>query len=174
MRGDGWRVASDAAKPSKTQRKKAVHALQELGEALAKLNGEQLARIELPERLREAIDAARRITGFEAKRRQLQYIGKLMRSVDAEPIRAAVDAVLAPARGAAAAHKRIEAWRGRLLADPDALGDLRAEYPAADARRLRALTRAALREQVEGRPPRAFRELYQALRALVDESVEDG
>ena len=155
---------------SKTQRKKAVHALQNLGEALVGLSDEQLARVDLPERLRDAVESARRITGFEAKRRQLQYIGKLMRNVDAEPIRAALDAALAPSRSEAAAHKRIEAWRDRLLVDPDALDDLRAEYPAADARRLRALARAALREHAEGRPPRAFRELYQALRALMKES----
>jgi len=152
---------------SKTRRKKEVHALQALGEQLVALNEEQLARIDLPEPLRDAVMEARRITGFEAKRRQLQYIGKLMRRVEAEPIRAALDAAQARSRGEAAAHQRVEAWRERLLADPAAVHDLLAEYPRADERRLRALARAALRERVEGRPPRAFRELYQALRVLL-------
>jgi ribosome-associated protein len=161
-------LANDERKPSKTRRKKAVHALQALGEELVALNEDQLAHIELPELLHDAVMEARRISGFEAKRRQLQYIGKLMRRVEAEPIRAALEAAQAPSRGEAAAHKRIEAWRERLLADPDALHALLAEYPQADGRGLRALARVALRERAEGRPPRAFRELYQALRALIE------
>ncbi|HEX9684622.1 MAG TPA: ribosome biogenesis factor YjgA [Burkholderiales bacterium] len=164
-------MTSDEEKPSKTQRKKAVHALQALGEELVALTAEQLARVALPELLRDAVMAARRITRFEAKRRQLQYIGKLMRRVEVEPIRAALDAALARSRGEAAAHKRIEAWRERLLADPGAVNELVADFPGADRRQLRALARAALRERAEGRPPRAFRELYQALRALIEHKV---
>jgi ribosome-associated protein len=156
---------------SKTQRKKQVAGLQDLGAELVALSDEQLARIELPERLRDAVMDARRITTFEAKRRQLQYIGKLMRGVDAGPIRAVLDAALARSRGEAAAHKRVEAWRERLLADPEAVGELLTEYPGADGRRLRALVRAALRERAETRPLRAFRELYQALRALIERGV---
>jgi len=157
---------SDGAPISKTQRKKAVHLLQALGEALVELNDDQLAAIELPEALREAVMAARRITKFEAKRRQLQYIGKLMRRVEVEPIRAALDAMLAGSRRQIAAHKRIEAWRVRLLAGPDALNELLAEYPGADGQRLRALIHGALREREAGSPPRSFRELYQALREI--------
>ena len=153
---------------SKTQRKQAVHMLQALGEELVELNVDSLAAIELPERLRDAVMEARRITKFEAKRRQLQYIGKLMRGVEAEPIRAALDAAGARSRAEAAAHKRIEAWRERLLAGPGAVAELLAEYPHADTRRLRALVRDVLREREAGRPPRSFRELYQALRALIE------
>jgi ribosome-associated protein len=153
---------------SKTQRKKAVHQLQALGEALVELSDDQLAAIELPEALRDAVMAARRITKFEARRRQLQYIGKLMRRVEVEPIRAALDAMLAGSRRQIAAHKRIEAWRERLLAGPEALDELIAEYPAADARLLRALIHGALRERDAGSPPRSFRELYQALREVVE------
>jgi ribosome-associated protein len=152
---------------SKTQRKKQVAGLQDLGAELVALSEEQLARIELPERLRDAVMDARRITAFEARRRQLQYIGKLMRSVEAGPIRAALDAALARSHSEAATHKHTEAWRERLLSGPEAVGQLLAEYPGADGRRLRALVRAAARERTEGRPPRAFRELYQALRALL-------
>ena len=159
---------SDGAPISKTQRKKAVHLLQALGEELVELNDDQLAAIELPEALREAVMAARRITKFEARRRQLQYIGKLMRRVEVEPIRAALDAMLAGSRRQIAAHKRIEAWRERLLAGPGALDELLAEYPGADIQRLRELVRGALRERDAGSPPRSYRELYQALRALFD------
>jgi len=156
---------------SKTQRKKQVLALQDLGGELVALSEEQLAKIELPERLRDAVIVARCITKFEAKRRQLQYIGKLMRGVEVEPIRAALDAVLAGSRRQIAAHKRIEAWRERLLADPGVVNELLAEYPGADAERLRALVRGALRERDAGSPPRAFRQLYHALRPLIEQGV---
>jgi len=154
---------------SKTQRKKAVHLLQALGEALVELNDDQLTAIELPEALRDAVMAARRITKFEARRRQLQYIGKLMRRVEVEPIRAALDAILAGSRRQIAAHKRIEAWRERLLAGPGALDELLAEYPGADAQRLLTLVSGALRERDAGSPPRVFRQLYHALRELLEE-----
>jgi ribosome-associated protein len=158
---------SDEAPISKTQRKKAVHLLQALGEELVELNDDQLAAIELPEALRDAVMAARRITKFEARRRQLQYIGKLMRRVEVEPIRAALDAMLAGSRRQIAAHKRIESWRERLFTGPGALDELLAEYPGADIQRLRELVRGALRERDAGSPPRSYRELYQALRALL-------
>ena len=159
---------SQEAPISKTQRKKAVHLLQALGEELVELNDDQLAAIELPEALRDAVMAARRITKFEARRRQLQYVGKLMRRVEVEPIRAALDAMLAGSRREIATHQRIEAWRERLLIDPGALDELLAEYPGADVRRLRELVRGALRERDAGGPPRSSRELYQALRALIE------
>ena len=89
---------SDDRRPSKTERKKAVHALQDLGVELVALSEEQLAAIELPERLRDAVLEAQRITSREARRRQLQYIGKLMRKVDAAPIRAALAALRAQPR----------------------------------------------------------------------------
>ena len=158
---------SDGAPISKTQRKKAVHLLQALGEELVELNDDQLAAIELPEALRDAVMAARRITKFEAKRRQLQYIGKIMRRVEVEPIRAALDALLAGSRRQIAAHKRIEAWRERLLAGPGALDELLAEYPGADAQRLRTLVHGARRERDADSPPRSYRELYQTIRALI-------
>jgi len=84
---------------SKTQRKKEVRALQELGESLVELDDDQLVAIDLPEILRDAVMEARRITRFGARRRQLQYIGKLMRHVDATPIRAALAALRARPRG---------------------------------------------------------------------------
>jgi ribosome-associated protein len=161
-------VTDDGERPSKTQRKKAVRELQALGEALVELNEERLARIELPERLRDAVVEARGITKHEARRRQLQYIGKLMRQVDAEPIRAALAAWRAQSHHLTAVHQQVEAWRERLLSDEATLAELRREFPRADASRLRALAGAALRERAAGQPPRAFRLLYQALRELME------
>jgi ribosome-associated protein len=161
-------VTSNEEKASKTQRKKQVTALQELGGELVKLSDEQLAAIDLPENLRDAVLEAQRIGSFEARRRQMQYIGKLMRKVDAAPIRAALDALQAGPRREAALHKRADSWRERLLAGEAALAELAHEYPQADTQQLQTLTSAALRERDSGQPPRAFRALYQALRALIE------
>jgi len=158
---------SQGAPISKTQRKKAVHELQALGEELVELNDDQLAAVELPERLRDAVMAARSITSHEARRRQLQFIGKIMRRVDPVPIRAALDAYQAPSRSHTALHKRIEAWRERLLGDPASISELLAEYPQADIRQLGTLIDGVEREREAGKPPRSYRELYQALRALL-------
>jgi len=159
---------SDGTPISKTQRKQAVHALQALGEELVELKEEQLAAVEMPERLRDAVTAARSITSHEARRRQLQYIGKIMRKVDPAPIRAALNVWRSQSSSHTAAHKRAEAWRERLLNDPDAIGALLAEFPSADVKHLRALIRNALSEREANQPPRSFRELFQALRALFD------
>ncbi len=154
---------------SKTQRKKQVTALQQLGGELVGLADEQLAAIDLPEHLRDAVLEARRIESFEARRRQMQYIGKLMRNVDAAPIRAALDALQAAPRRETALHKRADSWRERLLADADSIGELLAECPAADAQQLQTLVRDTLNERAAGRPPRAFRTLYHTLRKLLEE-----
>jgi ribosome-associated protein len=159
---------SQRAPISKTQRKKQVTELQQLGGELAKLSDDQLAAIDLPENLRDAVLEARRIGSFEARRRQMQYIGKLMRKVDAAPIRAALDALHAGSRREVALHKRVDAWRERLLADDAALAEFEREYPYADTQQLQTLTIAALRERESGQPPRAFRALYQAIRALLE------
>ncbi len=155
------------AKPSKTQRKKAVHELQDLGEELVELSKERLAEVEMPEFLRDAVMDARGITAHGARKRQFQYIGKLMRKVEAEPIRAKLDQWRAQSRGPTLAHKRAEEWRNRLLDDDGALSDLQREYPGTDATYLKKLIDATARERETGHPPRAFRALYQALHALI-------
>ena len=162
---------ADDNRPSKTQRKKAVHALQDLGVELVELPEERLEAIEMPEALRDAVMAARRITAHEAKRRQMQYIGKLMRNVDAEPIRVALDRWRTQSVQGVAAHKRVEAWRERLLADDAALAKLAADYPTADTTQIGALIRNIARERSAGRPPRSYRSLYQALRSLIEKGV---
>jgi len=162
---------ADDNRPSKTQRKKAVHALQDLGVELVELPEERLEAIEIPETLRDAVMEARRITAHEAKRRQMQYIGKLMRKVDAEPIRVALDRWRTQSVQGVAVHKRVEAWRERLLADDAALTKLAADYPGADTAQIDALIRNIARERSAGQPPRSYRSLYQALRSLIEKGV---
>jgi ribosome-associated protein len=159
--------AGTAPAPSKSQRKRDMTALQALGEALVALSAVQLARIDLPENLRDAVAAARGMTRREAKRRQLQYIGKLMRGVDPEPIRRHLDALRSASREHTARLHRVERWRERLLSDPQALPSLLSEHPGADAQRLRALVSGAQRERAAGAPPRSYRALYRLLAQIV-------
>jgi ribosome-associated protein len=152
-------------KLSKTSKKRAVEALQTLGEALAALPVERLKKIDLPEDLREALDLHRRMTRQDkARRRQMQYIGRLMRQVDSAPIRAA----LAEARGDSAAEtarlRQIERLRDALLENETALTEIAARYPGIDLQRLRSLRRAALKEKESGKPPRNYRAIFQMLK----------
>lgn len=154
---------------SKTRRKQEMHALQALGVALVDLPEAQLAAMQLPDELVRAVREARSITRHEARRRQLQFIGRLMRDIDPEPIRARLRDIEGSSAAATARHRRTEQWRARLLDDDTALTDFARENPGADLQSLRTLIRNARREQTEGRPLRAFRELYRLLR----ESVPD-
>jgi ribosome-associated protein len=156
--------------PSKTRRKAAMHALQDLGEALVALDAARLeqlaAETALPERLIDAIDEARAITAWGGRRRQLQFVGKLMRDVDPEPIRRRLDA-WARQRGEDAARLHsLERWRERLLSEPAALDDLAGEHPGLDRPHFRALIARARGERERGAPPHAYRELYRELKAL--------
>jgi ribosome-associated protein len=151
---------------SKTRRKREMTELQSLGAALVALPVAQLDNMPLEADLRQAVMEAKRIRSHEAKRRQLQYIGRLMREVDAEPVRAALAAVEGNSAQAAAAHRRLETWRERLLSDDEALTRFAGEHPGADLQELRALIRNARKEQKDGKPPRAFRELFRVLKAI--------
>ena len=153
--------------PSKSQRKREMHELQDLGAQLVELSEQQLASIDLPERLRDAVMDAREITKFEARRRQLQYIGKLMRAVDPEPIRRKLALRKAASQTHTARLHLIERWRERLLDDEAALSELLTEQPQADAARLRLLIRNVQREREAGQPPKSFRALYR----LLDETL---
>jgi ribosome-associated protein len=149
---------------SKTKRKQEMHELQALGVALVALSESQLQDMSLESRLHEAVLAAKRITSHEARRRQMQYIGRLMRDADAEPIRARLAAVEGHSAQAAAHHRRLEAWRERLMEDDEALTEFVAAHPGADLQELRALLRNARKEAKEGKPPRAYRELFRFLK----------
>lgn len=153
---------------SKTQRKREMHALQELGEQLVELNRDQFARLNLPNELHEAVEFAHRVKGHEARRRHMQYLGKLMRQVDADAIRTALDLVTGESRAAVSLMHRAETWRDRLLDDDDALTTWVAEYPEADVQWLRAAIRSARRERELQQPPKHARELYRRLHERLD------
>lgn len=152
---------------SKTRRKSEMHDLQSLGETLVRLSAPRLSELGLPERLADAIEQARGISKHEARRRQMQYIGRLMRNVDPGPIRAR----LAQWGTAPAAEKArlaaVERWRERLLADSAALDQLCAAAPHADRARLSALVARVQGERARAAPPHAYRELFRILNTLL-------
>jgi ribosome-associated protein len=160
-------------KPSKSAVKRAMNELQDLGEELVALSSDQLKKIDLPDDLRDAVRDAQRFTQHEARRRQLQYIGKLMRSLDAAPIRAALDDIKGVSAAANARMHALERLRERFLADETVIAEIAAQYPGADLQYLRQLRRNALKEQQLGKPPRAFRELFRTLRELKGVSGEE-
>lgn len=150
--------------PSRSQKKREVEALQDLGNQLVALPEAQLKRMDLPDELRAAVVACRKITQNGALRRQKQFIGKLMRSIDAVPIQTQLDAFQGGNAAETAKLHQAERWRDRLLADSEAMTAFMNDYPAADATRLRQLIRAAHDETAKNKPPRAYRELFQLIR----------
>ena len=141
--------------------------LQTLGEELVALSTDRVKRIAIPEELRDAVREAQRMTRHdEARRRQMQYIGKIMRNVDAEPIRAALALVRGESAGETAKLHRLERLRTELLADEKVLQEITALYPSIDLQHLRSLRRAALKEQEQNKPPRSYRAIFQLLKEL--------
>ena len=155
--------------PSKTKVKQQMHDLQDIGEQLVALGHDQLKELDLPERLYDAVREMKRINKFGAQRRQMQFIGRLMREVDTAPIIAKLEVWSGKSHQHIAWLHRIERWRDRLLEDEAALTELLAEYPAADAQRLRALMRNALKEKELLKPPKSYREIFQILREILPE-----
>jgi ribosome-associated protein len=149
---------------SKTQRKREMHELQQLGAALAELPTSQLEALPLPEELAAAVREAHRITSHEGRRRHMQYIGRIMREIDAEPIRAALEDLQGRSNVARARHRRIEQWRERLLQDDGALTEFAREHAHVDLQALRTLIRNARAEIAAQRAPHAQRALFRALR----------
>jgi ribosome-associated protein len=156
----------NTGRPSKTKQKEAMHELRDLGAELVELSVGQLKRIKLPENIYDAVRECQKITAHGARRRQIQYLGKLMRGVDDEPIRAG----LALLRGESAAENarlhRLERTRQRLLEDETTLAEIAATWPGADLQHLRQLRRNALKEQENNKPPKNFRAIFQVLQAL--------
>ncbi|MDI1238814.1 MAG: ribosome biogenesis factor YjgA [Polaromonas sp.] len=156
--------------PSKTQLKAEADEKQALGEALLTLRADLMARLDLPDKLIDAIAQAKKITNFEGKRRQMQFIGKLMRPLDTEPIRAAIDEQKNGSAQLTLALHLAEQWRDRLIASDDALGDWLAEHPDTDSQQLRALVRQARKDakpEKPGEAPRhgkSYREIFQLVR----------
>jgi ribosome-associated protein len=159
---------------SKTRRKREMHELQALGVALVALPEGMLQAMALDPKLLDAVLEAKRITAHEGKRRQIQYIGRLMRDVDPAPIRARIAELEGSSAQATARHRRLEAWRERLIADDEALTAFAVEHPGADLQVLRTLIRNARKEQKESKPPHAFRELFRVLKELEAASPSQG
>ncbi len=152
---------------SKTRKKKDMLALQDLGVQLVELNEQQLQTMQLPESLLEAVQEARRLTKHEARRRQMQYIGRLMRNLDATPIRERLEQWRGQGREHTAQLHAIERWRDELLAADPALARFLDEHPAADSQKLRSLIRNARREQGASLAPKSYRELFRILRETI-------
>lgn len=155
-------------RPSKTAMKKRMHELQALGERLVELNSAQLAEIDLPEKLQDAVREVQRIGGRESRRRQMQYIGRIMREVDPETIREKLAVWDGLSREHTARLHQAERWRERLIEDDAALSELAALHPRIDTQHLRSLIRNTRAERAAGRPPKSFRELYRALRDALE------
>jgi ribosome-associated protein len=161
-------------RPSKSHLKREMHARQALGKKLVDLNGVQLGRMELPEGLLAAIRETQRISGHEARRRQLQYVGKLMRNVDFAALQAAYDDLTGATRESVALMHRCERLRDQLMEDDTALGDFIAQHPGVDIQWLRTKVRAARQERSAERAPRQSRELYKWLYAELKGAAPEG
>ncbi|WP_421955908.1 ribosome biogenesis factor YjgA [Polaromonas sp.] len=172
-------AAEEKGPPSKTQLKAEADEKQALGEALLTLRADLMARLDLPDKLLDAIKDARKITNFEGKRRQMQFIGKLMRPLDPEPIREAINEQLNGSAQLTLALHLAEQWRDKLVAEDDALGSWLNEYPGTDAQQLRALIRQARKDykpEKPGEAPRhgkSYREIFQLVKETMKNAAEE-
>ena len=152
---------------SKSEIKRDAEDLKQLGEKLVNLTKANLTKVPLDDSLKDAIELAQRLQK-EARRRQLQYIGKLLRSIDAEPIREALEKIENKHNQQQAMLHKLEILRDELVAKGDvALTDLLNEHPSADRQQLRNLIRAAQEEKEQNKPSKAYREIYQILKTLI-------
>ncbi|MFC4728591.1 ribosome biogenesis factor YjgA [Coralloluteibacterium thermophilus] len=163
--------------PSRSQNRREALAVFELGERLVALSDSQLAQLPVPPDLLGVIQHTRRIKAPIAHKRELQYLAKQLRREDEETLdalRAALDHDKAQTARETAFLHRVEAWRERLLTEGDGgLGALVEAHPAADRQQLRTLVRNALAERAKNKPPHAYRELFRALRDLLDEAERE-
>jgi ribosome-associated protein len=158
------------ALPSKTRRKQEMHALQDIGEKLVELNSKRLAELNLPESLMDAVTEAKRLHKHEARRRQMQFIGRLMREVDSAPIQEKFAAWSSVSLQHTAWFHLMERWRDRLMASEQALTELGEDYPESDLQRLRTLVRNAHKEKLANKPPKSFRAIFQELQVIIPET----
>ncbi|MEZ8235086.1 ribosome biogenesis factor YjgA [Vibrio splendidus] len=161
-----WEPEEEIIWVSKTEMKTDMDALQKLGEELVELKPSILDKFPLSEDLAQAIKDAQRFKN-EAKRRQLQYIGKVMRNVDPEPIQAALDKIRNKHSQATVELHKLEQLRDRVVAEGDAaISDVIEMYPEADRQRLRQLARQANKEKSANKPAKSSREIFQILKEL--------
>jgi len=161
------------SRPSKTKKKEAMHELQDLGAELVELSVGQLKKINLPENIYDAVRETQKITAHGARRRQLMYLGKLMRTADDEPIRAGLALIRGESSAETARLHRLERFRTRLLEDEAFLAEIAAVWPQIDQQHMRQLRRNALKEQEGNKPPKNFRAIFQILQELDKEGPID-
>jgi ribosome-associated protein len=158
---------------SRTDLKRESTELQKVGEDLLTLRADLMARLDLSEKLKDAVVEAKRITNFEGKRRQMQYIGKMMRRLDPTTLETVRTALHEQNNGSAQDNLVLhlaETWRDRLVADEDAFGEWINQYPDTDSQQLRALTRQARQDAKPEKPGeaarhgRAYRDIFQIVR----------
>jgi len=159
---------TEYTRPSKSQLKRDMSALQELGRELADLPRDRIKELELPEKLHEALIAYQNITAHEGKRHQFQFIGRLMRDVDPVPLREALERFNGASKVEISDMHLGERWRERLLTEEGALAEFATAYPATDLQQLRTCLRNARKERETAKPPRDFRKLYQLIREQID------
>jgi ribosome-associated protein len=154
--------------PSKSRRKLDMLELQKLGVRLCALDARRLGELNLPERLLDAINAVRTITAHEGRRRQMQYIGRLMRDVEIAPLQAALARHDEMPRAEKLRFAALERWRDRILNEDSGMADYLAAHPDAPQMELATLAHAARAERAAGAPPHKFRELFRRLKAIDD------
>ena len=167
IHGDTW---DEEEGKSKSQVKREMHELQKLGEELVALSAAARAKIPLDDELQDALQLADKLGNKrEALRRHIQFIGRLMRTRDLEPIEQALALLRNTNQAATRQFHKVENWRDKLIADGDAVTEFIAAYPQVDVQQLRQLIRNAKKEQEKQQPPKYFRELFQLIKPLIIE-----
>jgi ribosome-associated protein len=167
IHGDTW---DEEEGKSKSQVKREMHELQKMGEELVALSAASRAKVPLDDELKDALQLADKLGNKrEALRRHIQFIGRLMRTRDLEPIDQALAVLRNTNQAATRQFHKVETWRDKLLADNDAVTSFIAEYPSVDVQQLRQLIRNAKKEQEKQQPPKAYRELFQLIKPLIIE-----
>lgn len=170
---DGSRETDGVDKISKTKRKQQMLELQDLGEELVALSKDALKKTPMSDELREAIKEYQRIPTHGAHRRQMQYIGKIMRNEDTAPIIEKLKQLKGSSTAATALLHRIERYRTEMIAKDEAITQFLSDFPAVDAQPLRALVRNARKEAEQVKPPKAYRELFQLIKTALETPVDD-
>ena len=152
---------------SKTQKKREAEALQKLGEKLVKLSNQQLGDIDMPDEIREAVEIARTLKSHGARRRQMQYIGNLMRKIDPGTIQEAMTDIEEGSYRKARAFKETEKWRDELIAgNKELMEEILHTCPEADRRQLSQHIRNAIKEKEKNKPPKSSRALFRYLSSI--------
>jgi ribosome-associated protein len=156
-------------RPSKSELKRQSNELQKLGEQLVEAPRDRVKRVPMPEDVLEAILMCQTISNHEGRRRQMQFVGKKMRTLNEEEvavIQRTIDSWKGASKAETASLHALERRRDKLLADDKALTELLSEHPELDVQQLRTLIRNARKEQAENKPPKAYREIFQILKDL--------